>query len=66
MVAALEELPPIHRDVFVLHELEGKSFKEIQEITGVNQNTLLARKRRAVLHLRKRLKQHYAELSIQD
>ncbi len=53
---ALSELPEKQRDVFVMHELEGFSFNEIQEITGENLNTLLARKRYAVLALRKQLK----------
>ncbi|MFC6644054.1 RNA polymerase sigma factor [Granulicella cerasi] len=54
---ALGELPPEQREVFVAHELEGESFKEMAARTGINQNTLLARKRYAVLHLRKRLRQ---------
>jgi RNA polymerase sigma factor (sigma-70 family) len=53
--AALDELPEGQREVFVAHELEGRSFKEISLETGLNMNTLLARKRYAVLHLRKRL-----------
>jgi len=53
---ALEELPENQRDVFVAHELMGRSFKEISEETGVSVNTLLSRKRYAVLHLRERLK----------
>ena len=52
---ALEELPADQRDVFVAHELQGKSFKEIAEQTGASVNTLLSRKRYAVLHLRQRL-----------
>ena len=52
---ALDELPATQRDVFVAHELEGHSFKDIAARTGVRVNTLLARKRYAVLHLRKRL-----------
>ncbi|MDE1156403.1 MAG: RNA polymerase sigma factor [Acidobacteriaceae bacterium] len=54
---ALAELPVEQREVFVAHELEGESFKEMTARTGINQNTLLARKRYAVLHLRKRLEQ---------
>lgn len=54
---ALAELPRAQREVFVAHEIEGRSFKELAEESGVNQNTLLARKRYAVLHLRKRLEQ---------
>ena len=52
---ALEELPPMQRDVFVAHELEGRSFKEISAETGLSVNTLLSRKHYAVLHLRRRL-----------
>jgi RNA polymerase sigma factor (sigma-70 family) len=58
---ALNELPEIQREVFVMHELEDMSFKQIEEITGANQNTLLSRKRYAVLHLRERLKDFYDE-----
>lgn len=58
---ALEELPKEQRDVFVMHELQGKSFREIAEITGERQNTLLSRKRYAVLYLRERLKELYRE-----
>lgn len=53
--AALEDLPEEQRDVFVAHELEGRSFKELAEATGVGLNTLLSRKRYAVLQLRRRL-----------
>jgi RNA polymerase sigma factor (sigma-70 family) len=53
--AALDELPPEQRDVFVAHELQGRSFKELAAETGVPLNTLLTRKHTAVLHLRKRL-----------
>jgi RNA polymerase sigma factor (sigma-70 family) len=52
---ALAELPREQREVFVAHELEGRSFKEISAATGVGVNTLLARKHYAVLHLRERL-----------
>jgi RNA polymerase sigma factor (sigma-70 family) len=52
---ALAELPAEQRDVFVAHELEGRSFKELSAESGVSVNTLLSRKRYAVLHLRKRL-----------
>ena len=58
---ALEELPEEQREVFVAHELEGRSFKELAEETGINLNTLLARKRYAVLHLRERLRGIYDE-----
>ena len=54
---ALEELPEAQRQVFVAHELEGCSFKEMSEETGTSVNTLLSRKRYAVLHLRERLKE---------
>ena len=60
---ALEELPDEQREVFVGHELEGRSFKEMAEETGVSVNTLLSRKRYAVLHLRKRLQSIYDELA---
>ena len=52
---ALAELPAEQRDVFVAHELEGHSFKELSAESGVSVNTLLSRKRYAVLHLRERL-----------
>jgi RNA polymerase sigma factor (sigma-70 family) len=53
--AALDELPAAQRDVFVLNEIEGVPFKEIAEQTGETINTLISRKRYAVLHLRERL-----------
>lgn len=53
--AALRELPAEQRDVFIAHEFEGRSFKELSAATGVPVNTLLSRKRYAVLHLRRRL-----------
>jgi RNA polymerase sigma factor (sigma-70 family) len=59
---ALEELPADQRLVFELHELEEKSFKEIAEITGVNLNTLLSKKRQAVMYLRERLSYLYQEV----
>jgi RNA polymerase sigma factor (sigma-70 family) len=59
---ALNELPEEQRAVFVGHEIEGESFKSMAARTGVNVNTLLARKRRAVLHLRKRLQQAFDEM----
>jgi RNA polymerase sigma factor (sigma-70 family) len=52
---ALDELPSGQREVFVAHELEGRSFKELSAESGVSVNTLLSRKRYAVLHLRERL-----------
>jgi RNA polymerase sigma factor (sigma-70 family) len=56
---ALEDLPDEQRDVFIMHELEGKSFKEIAVITGEPVNTLLSRKRYAVLYLREALQEIY-------
>ena len=56
---ALDELPVAQRDVFVAHELLGRSFKEISAETGITVNTLLSRKRYAVLHLRQRLQSIY-------
>ena len=53
--AALDELPEEQRDVFVAHELEGRSFKELSAETALSVNTLLARKHYAVLRLRRRL-----------
>jgi RNA polymerase sigma factor (sigma-70 family) len=58
---ALAELPKDQREVFVAHEFEGRSFKDLAAETGVNVNTLLARKRYAVLHLRERLQRTYDE-----
>jgi len=60
---ALDELPEEQRDVFVAHELEGRSFKELAAETGVSVNTLLSRKRYAVLHLRERLQSIYDEFT---
>ncbi|NEU68927.1 sigma-70 family RNA polymerase sigma factor [Spirosoma agri] len=56
---ALAELPADQRDVFVQHELEGRSFKDMADERGVSVNTLLSRKRYAVLHLRERLQDLY-------
>jgi RNA polymerase sigma factor (sigma-70 family) len=61
--AALGELPADQREVFIAHELEGRSFKELSKESGVNVNTLLARKRYAVLHLRERLHHIYDEIT---
>lgn len=61
LAGALDELPEEQRDVFVMHELEGRSFKEIAEITGEGINTLLSRKRYAVLRLRESLQELYDE-----
>jgi RNA polymerase sigma factor (sigma-70 family) len=63
---AIDELPDEpygQREVFIAHELEGLSFKELSAESGVNVNTLLSRKRYAVLHLRKRLQTIYEEFS---
>ena len=59
--AALDELPEEQRSVFIGHEIEGRSFKELATETGVSVNTLLSRKRYAVLHLRQRLQSVYDE-----
>jgi len=60
---AIDELPDEQRDVFVAHELEGRSFKEMAAETGVSVNTLLSRKRYAVLHLRERLQSIHDEFT---
>lgn len=60
---AIDELPEDQREVFVEHELEGRSFKEIAAETGVSVNTLLSRKRYAVLRLRERLQNIYHEFT---
>jgi len=59
--AALQEMPPEQRSVFIAHEWEGYSFKELSAETGVSVNTLLSRKRYAVLHLRRRLRSIHEE-----
>ena len=59
---ALEALPDEQREVFVAHELEGESFKEISARTGIGVNTLLSRKRYAVVFIRERLRIMYDEL----
>ena len=61
--AALEELPEEQRDVFVAHEMDGKSFKQLAEETGLSVNTLLSRKHYAILHLRRRLEAIYEEFT---
>jgi len=61
--AALDELPEEQREVFVAHELEGRSFKELAAETGLSINTLLSRKHYAVLHLRERLRTIREEFS---
>jgi RNA polymerase sigma factor (sigma-70 family) len=60
---AVEELPEEQREVFVAHEWEGRSFKEMAAESGVSVNTLLSRKRYAVLHLRARLQRIYDEFT---
>src|SRR3954462_5317176 len=60
---ALDELPEEQREAFVAHEIEGISFKELSARTGVGVNTLLTRKRLAVLYLRERLREMYDELA---
>ena len=60
--AAVEELPEEQREVFVAHELEGRSFRDMAAATGVSVNTLLSRKRYAVLHLRERLQRLHDDL----
>src|SRR5205809_772526 len=59
---AVDELPEEQREVFVAHEVEGRSFKELAAETGVSVNTLLSRKRYAVRHLRERLQRIYDDL----
>ena len=61
--AALEELPEEQRDVFMAHEMDGRSFKQLADETGLSINTLLSRKRYAILHLRRRLKAIYKEFT---
>ena len=61
--SAVAELPDEQREVFVRHELEGRSFKQMAADTGVSVNTLLSRKRYAVLHLRERLQSIYDEFT---
>lgn len=58
---ALREMPEEQRSVFIAHEWEGYSFKELAAETGVSVNTLLSRKRYAVLYLRRRLRSIYEE-----
>jgi RNA polymerase sigma factor (sigma-70 family) len=61
--AALDELPKEQRDVFLAHELQGRSFKEMAAASGVSVNTLLSRKRYAVRHLRERLQGIHDDLA---
>jgi RNA polymerase sigma factor (sigma-70 family) len=60
LVEALNELPPEQRDIFVAHELDGLSFKELAAATGTPLNTLLGRKHAATLHLRRRLRDFHS------
>ena len=60
---AIEELPAEQREAFVGHEIEGRSFKEMAAASGVGVNTLLSRKRYAVLRLRERLRRTYEEMT---
>jgi RNA polymerase sigma factor (sigma-70 family) len=62
LAGALDELPEEQKEVFVLHALEGRSFKEIAEITGAPVSTLLSRKRYAVLYLREALQELYDDV----
>ena len=59
--AALDELPEEQREVFLAHEFEGRSFRELAAATGLSVNTLLSRKHYAVLYLRQRLRAIYDE-----
>jgi RNA polymerase sigma factor (sigma-70 family) len=59
--AALEELSEEQREVFIAHEMDGRSFKELADETGLSINTLLSRKRYAILHLRRRLQAIYED-----
>jgi RNA polymerase sigma factor (sigma-70 family) len=61
--AALDELPDDQRDIFVAHELEGVSFRELAAETGLSVNTLLSRKHYAVLRLRHRLRDVHEEFT---
>jgi RNA polymerase sigma factor (sigma-70 family) len=63
LVLALRDLPEEQRSAFVGHEVEGRNFKEMAEAAGVSVNTMLSRKRYAVLHLRKRLRSIYDEFT---
>ena len=63
MEELLNRLPEKQREVFIMHEFEGKSFKEISELTGTGINTLLSRKRYAEMFLREELKELYDEIT---
>ena len=60
---AIDELPEEQRAVFIAHEIEGRSFKELAAETGLSVNTLLSRKHYAVIHLRERLRDVYDEFT---
>jgi RNA polymerase sigma factor (sigma-70 family) len=60
---ALDELPDEQREVFIAHEIEGRSFKELAAESGLGVNTLLSRKHYAVIHLRERLRSIYDEFT---
>lgn len=62
IMEALNELPEEQKNVFVWHEFDDMSFREIAEMTGESINTLLSRKRYAILHLRRTLREFYEEL----
>jgi RNA polymerase sigma factor (sigma-70 family) len=62
IMAALDELPAGQREIFILNEMEERGFREISEETGISINTLLSRKRYALLALRKRLKKFYDDV----
>ena len=61
---ALDDLPDEQREVFVAHEIEGRSFRELAAESGVGVNTLLSRKHYAVMHLRERLQKIYEEFTV--
>ncbi len=63
LFTALDELPEEQKQVFIWQEMDDMTFQEISELTGVNVNTLVSRKRYAVLHLRGRLQQLYQEIT---
>ncbi|MCC8426922.1 RNA polymerase sigma factor [Mucilaginibacter sp. UR6-11] len=63
LFTALDELPEEQKQVFIWQEMDDMTFQEISELTGVNVNTLVSRKRYAVLHLRDRLQQLYQEIT---
>ena len=62
IMVALDELPPEQREIFVLNEIEERSFRDIAEETGTSINTLLSRKRYAILALRKKLQKLYNDI----